>query len=83
MLAQETRTAVKSLLSPPLSCIHFFTVFACICNRVLFLLKESRKRSFIFDTTLNTNAVIVRLSCSERVRKREGEMDGWRGWKEL
>lgn len=34
-------------------------------------------------TTPNTNAVIVRLSCSERVRKREGEMDRWRGWKEL
>lgn len=50
---------------------------------MLFLLKESRKLSFIFDITLNTNAVIVRLLCSERVRKREGEMDGWRGWKEL
>ncbi len=32
---------------------------------------------------MNTKAVIVRLLCSKRVRKREGEMEGWRGWKEL
>lgn len=72
---------------PSLSFICFFLrylhILHRIWSRVLFLLKESRKRSFIFDITPNINAVIVRLLCSERVRKREGEMDGWRGWKEL
>lgn len=63
--------------------LRYLHILHCIWSCVLFLLKESRKLSFIFDITPNTNAVIVRLLCSERVRKREGEMDGWRGWKEL
>lgn len=79
MLAQETGTAVKSMLSlhyHSFIFLRYLHVLLHIWNRVLFLLKESRKQSFIFDITPNTNAVIVRLLSSDRVRKREGEMDG-------
>lgn len=84
MLAQETGTAVKSfhfIITHSFFCCYLL-ILLCIWSYMLFPLKESRKRSFIFDNSEHKCSNCQTLMQRES-EKREGEMDGWRGWKEL